>query len=811
MNNVNQLIDEIISSNPLNEAEVETKILLKIFQLLGFTDYDRADKISVQMHFGREKKMKVADFILYNGTDRSAQSALIAVEAKKRGESIEDAENQVKSYAQWAGTPYYMVCNGDKLLISRHNPQSVNVDKVLIDVKSIGEDYNKINDFANKARVIVSKELIDYFSTYYPNIELLPAAEFFKEYMLKLKFKFSYHSQIAIPLSSAEESNIELPISVTDNSMTLSIEDLTHKLISNKNLMLIQGAPGCGKSTLCSRLTKLLVERVSEDVLDIIPIFISLRETVPSTIFSAFEFSCKQLGVRVFENMYKNKINNSKLIVILDGLDEVSDIESGIKNLKKLIAQEQIHSLILTSRPHIIDNINIDQFGISIQHIAKLSRVDIESVAEAFHIDSQLLSTSSVLDLSSPLQLLMYIKLKMEGLEDKNTTLYDLYIEYIKVLTRYYNGNNSEDYIQEILRVFKNVSVEAIKKENLNESIKISDMYNLINVKDEKYLSDLVSCGLVTSKDNTLSFIHKSFEEFGVAYGLVNGIKTKNIDELKNLSINSRNTYWIASDGVHEDDIDNIVEVLDYNISKVRKRIIGILEYTSYPLFPKLRNKLLEVMQTEKSKKVINSIFDILLFSPCVDVCIELLRFNKISRSRKEYSLCHYANDYMIEDIIKTVEYYKEEFFGKRISYWLVVLAIKSDEVKNYEDFLIEMILNEEFHEQILIYEKLILHREKCINMIKQLYKLVQSPKGVLKLLYLDKENLNLYSTDLIISVLGRIQNIESFKLKHIKMLNEIINQPNIDNVYKKELEIIIRQYNIFVNTPATANRYIVQ
>jgi energy-coupling factor transporter ATP-binding protein EcfA2 len=792
MNNVDQLINEIISSNPLNEAEVETKILLNIFRLLGFTHHDRADKISVQMHFGREKKTKVADFILYNGTDRSAQSALIAVETKKIGESIEDAENQVISYSAWAGTPYYMVCNGEKLLISRYNPPSVNVDKVLIDIKSIDEDFDKINDFANKARVIVSKEVRDYLSTYYPKIELLPAYEFFKEYMLKLKSRFSYHSQVTMPLSSTEKSNIKLPINVVEQNATLSLESLVQNLISNKNLMLIKGPPGCGKSTLCSRLTVGILERISEDMLDIVPIFISLRDSVPSTTFSAFESSCKQLSVRVFENIYKNKINNSKLIIILDGLDEVSDIESGIKNLKDLITNERIHSLIVTSRPHVIDDLDISKLGISIRNIAKLSRDDIESVAAAFDIDIKLDNMSTVLDLSSPLQLLMYLKVKMEGVDSKNTTLYDLYIKYIMVLTRYFNGNNSEDYIQEILRVLKIVSVTVAQKANLKETIKISEMYKLIKVEDEKYFSDLVRCGLITSKENALSFIHKSFEEFGVAYGLINGIKTKSVDELKHLPISSLNTYWIASYGVQEDDIDNIVDVLDFNISSVRKKIANILQYTPYPLFPKLRNKLLEVMQTERSKKAINLIFKILSYTPCVDVYIELLRFNSISRLIKERYLCDFINEYMIKEVIEIIECYKEEFFGKRLSYWLVVLAIQADKIKTYEDFLLEMILNEEFYEQILIYEKLISHREKGIIMMEKLYDKLETPKRVLKLFYLDKDNLNLYSTDLINRVLGRIRDIKSFEIKDIKMINGILMQPNLDNIYKKELEIII-------------------
>ena len=106
------LLTAVQSANPANEAEVETKLLLHIFRLLGYTDTDRADKRPVTMSFGRERKTKAADFIIYDGSDRTAANALIAVEAKSPGEPLADAEDQVKSYALWAGTPFYMACNG---------------------------------------------------------------------------------------------------------------------------------------------------------------------------------------------------------------------------------------------------------------------------------------------------------------------------------------------------------------------------------------------------------------------------------------------------------------------------------------------------------------------------------------------------------------------------------------------------------------------------------------------------------------------------------------------------------------------------
>ncbi|MFL0198919.1 AAA family ATPase [Clostridium sp. WILCCON 0269] len=51
-------------------------------------------------------------------------------------------------------------------------------------------------------------------------------------------------------------------------------------MISDQKFMLVEGPPGCGKTTMCSRLTTRLVEQICSKRLDIVPVYISLRDKV---------------------------------------------------------------------------------------------------------------------------------------------------------------------------------------------------------------------------------------------------------------------------------------------------------------------------------------------------------------------------------------------------------------------------------------------------------------------------------------------------------------------------------------------------
>lgn len=187
----NNLLDQISLVKPTNEAEVETKILLHIFRMLGYTDIDRADKPSLAMHFGREKKHKQPDFIIYDGYERTMSKALISVEAKAIGESLKDAEFQVISYAAWAGTPFYVVCNGESLLAAKYIPGVEKPKTIKFNICEITTFWPELDDFLRRSEVILEKERINFIVNNSVKIEELPASEFFKEYLIQLAARFA--------------------------------------------------------------------------------------------------------------------------------------------------------------------------------------------------------------------------------------------------------------------------------------------------------------------------------------------------------------------------------------------------------------------------------------------------------------------------------------------------------------------------------------------------------------------------------------------------------------------------------------------
>jgi len=107
-----------IASRAFNsEKEVEIRFVLPLLERLGYSEEDRADGYPVEQIIGVKKTRTEADFVLFNGLNRSKDSALLVVEAKNVSKNIADHIGQAKSYAMFLGTPYFMVTNGDDIRV----------------------------------------------------------------------------------------------------------------------------------------------------------------------------------------------------------------------------------------------------------------------------------------------------------------------------------------------------------------------------------------------------------------------------------------------------------------------------------------------------------------------------------------------------------------------------------------------------------------------------------------------------------------------------------------------------------------------
>jgi hypothetical protein len=99
-----------------SEREVEYYFIVPLLEQLGYVEDDFAIGYPVQMYEGVKKVNKEADFVLFNGSGRSKDNALLIVEAKKSDKIIsEDAVGQARAYAMWLTPPFYMVTNGNEI------------------------------------------------------------------------------------------------------------------------------------------------------------------------------------------------------------------------------------------------------------------------------------------------------------------------------------------------------------------------------------------------------------------------------------------------------------------------------------------------------------------------------------------------------------------------------------------------------------------------------------------------------------------------------------------------------------------------
>jgi len=141
-----------------SEKEVEIRFVLPLLERLGYTEEDRADGYPVEQIVGVKKTKTEADFVLFNGLNRSKDSALLVVEAKNIGKKLADHVGQARSYAMFLGTPYFLVTNGDDIRVFLYrSPIESDVEVFKSTRRDIASTFATLFNLVSKQAVIEYK------------------------------------------------------------------------------------------------------------------------------------------------------------------------------------------------------------------------------------------------------------------------------------------------------------------------------------------------------------------------------------------------------------------------------------------------------------------------------------------------------------------------------------------------------------------------------------------------------------------------------------------------------------------------------
>lgn len=161
MNGIEVLIQRIKKTTLVSETDVRTQVAVPLLELLGYPSANRAEEFPIRGLDGRSSlqaplRAKRADIVLFNSTKHSehrkpeslgwvADHALVVVELKKPGEPLANAKGQAQFYAHWAKVPFYVMTNGEEIVVYRMQSFFDDVREMHCAVKELPREWGRIS------------------------------------------------------------------------------------------------------------------------------------------------------------------------------------------------------------------------------------------------------------------------------------------------------------------------------------------------------------------------------------------------------------------------------------------------------------------------------------------------------------------------------------------------------------------------------------------------------------------------------------------------------------------------------------------
>ena len=298
------LLDTISETTLANEAEVETRLVIPLLDLLGYTNDDIRPKYPVVFREGRPGRNPEADFVVFAGPEHSRNTSLLVVEAKHPNEFIGDGKGQGESDAANLRAPFLLVTNGRNLELWQLQASYDSECVFSCLTKDLAARFDELHRLVWKDAAIKYKESLRQRS-------IIEVASDLGNYLeLELRRTYEYEQVIVRrlnPVASAGRTTIP-----SDRLL----DDLPAGAV-------IIASSGYGKTTLANDLARQCANRAKANGSNILPFYIMLPDAAAqerALLAYAQErvaAHCPQVSMAAFRYLLRSVGG----VLLLDGFD----------------------------------------------------------------------------------------------------------------------------------------------------------------------------------------------------------------------------------------------------------------------------------------------------------------------------------------------------------------------------------------------------------------------------------------------------------------------------------------------------------
>lgn len=542
--NISVLIEDFLKQNIQSEAEVRSKLIVPLLELLSYPMELRAEEFPVYGYEGSKAlTAKAADFLQFTSNEfaknreNKASSlewvynhSLLVFEAKKPTEKLL-VKGQPVFYSAWTKSVAYMISNGVNIegyIVNANYSDTCVFSCLVSEIPAKWDEINKLN---------------------YKNILEIKNASEYKDKWSKVGVYEPYKNVMRIKcteeLYASVDRTLEKTLYTPNVLKNKEIQD--YRDILDETSKIIVSEPGGGKTHLIYMMLRDYLQKYNETD-DRIPIVLEGRY-FGKVYKSIAEGILKELSVIlpfITKEYIEKRIGEGGFIILFDALDEVkSNYDELLYELHHL-RRDTSNVIVVTSREqNYKDDLCIDFTKYT------LERLSDEKIQELISLYSQGIMPFNIHQIPMrlleliriPLFFKLFITLALKGdqykIPSNHSALFEMYIdEKIKklscslyeesiikqTLSKYaivtYDGEDNTDLFFEILREFC-------------EPSKVEMIYDKI-----------WRTGIISNGPQGIKYFHKAMQEFFVAM-YVSKMNIEDIEKWLDTTINQEKYYEI--------------------------------------------------------------------------------------------------------------------------------------------------------------------------------------------------------------------------------------------------------------------------